>query len=141
VRWWGSLASIAASAGLAGLAGVAGLATMAACHGAVPATGPSTRPDPVSSCKVSSPVCDPTVSTEVAVAVVQHRCAGCHAEGGAASHPLLEPGALVLERGNVALRLAGCEMPPDATPLPADDRARLVGWGACAPETSAPAAK
>jgi hypothetical protein len=81
---------------------------------------------------VSEPVCDPTVTTEAAVALVQRRCAGCHAEGGAASHPFLEPEALVIERANVSLRLAGCEMPPDATPLPADERTRLVGWGACA---------
>jgi hypothetical protein len=113
VRWWASLA------------------ILCACHGAVP-SGPASRPEPGSSCKVSTPVCDPMVATETAVAMVQHRCAGCHAEGGAASHPLLEPEALVLERANVSLRLAGCEMPPDATPLPADERARLIGWGACA---------
>lgn len=114
MRWWASLA------------------VLCACHGAVPAAGPSSRLDPASSCKVSEPVCDPTVTTEVAVALVQHRCAGCHAEGGAASHPFLEPEALVLDRANVSLRLAGCEMPPDATPLPAAERARLIGWGACA---------
>jgi len=119
VRWWASLV------------------VFCACHGAVPAAVPSTRPDPASSCKVSNPVCDPTVTTEVAVAVVQHRCAGCHAEGGAASHPFLAPEVLLLERANVSLRLAGCEMPPDATPLPPDERARLIGWGACAAQESA----
>jgi hypothetical protein len=105
---------------------------LCACHGAAPAVGPRATPGAASGCKVSAAVCDPAVTTEVAVALVRRRCAGCHAEGGEASHPLLEPEALVLERANVSLRLAGCEMPPDATPLPADERARLVGWGACA---------
>lgn len=123
MRWWGSLALA--------------VTILGACHGAVPAAGPTSRPDPASSCKVSSPVCDPTVTTEAAVALVQHRCAGCHAEGGAASHPFLEPEVLVLERANVSLRLAGCEMPPDATPLPAEERARLIGWGACATQETA----
>jgi hypothetical protein len=86
---------------------------------------------------VSNPVCDPSVTDEVALALVQRRCARCHAEGGAAAHPFLEPGALVRERTNVALRLAGCEMPPDATPLPPAERARLVGWGACTPQETA----
>ena len=93
VRWWASLAIA--------------VTILGACHGAVPAAGPSSRADPASSCKVSNPVCDPAVTTEAAVAVVHHRCAGCHAEGGAASHPLLEPEALMLERANVSLRLAG----------------------------------
>jgi len=83
------------------------------------------------SCKVSEPVCDPTVSDDMALALVRHRCAGCHAEGGKAEHPLLEPSALFPERSDVALRLSGCEMPPDATPLPLDERRRLIGWGAC----------
>jgi hypothetical protein len=58
-------------------------------------------------------VCNPAVTDEAALAVVQHRCAGCHAEGGAASHPFLDAEALSRERANVALRLTGCEMPPD----------------------------
>ena len=65
--------------------------------------------------------------------VFAQRCAGCHADGGSASHPLLDPAALRLDRSDIALRLSGCEMPPDNTPLPAADRARLIGWGACAP--------
>jgi hypothetical protein len=78
-------------------------------------------------------VCDPTVSDEAALAVVRRRCASCHGEGGKAEHPLLEASALWKERSDVALRLSGCEMPPDSTPLPAGERARLIGWGACAP--------
>jgi hypothetical protein len=89
------------------------------------------------SCKVSEPVCDPTVTNEVAVALVQRRCAGCHAEGGKAEHPLLEPAALFPERGDVAQRLSGCEMPPDSTPLPVEERRRLIGWGACAAAAAA----
>jgi len=78
-------------------------------------------------------VCDPSVDDAAALAVVRRRCAGCHADGGPAAHPLLDPTALQRERGDVALRLSGCEMPPDATPLPAAERARLIGWAACAP--------
>lgn len=99
---------------------------------------PSVAPGaPEASCKVSSPVCDPAVTDDAALALVRQRCAGCHDEGGAAAHPFLEAAALRRERTDVALRLAGCEMPPDATPLPATERARLIGWGACAqPETA-----
>ena len=119
MRWWASVA------------------ILGACHRAVPAAAPASRGAPAASCKVSNPVCDPTVTTQAAVALVEHRCAGCHAEGGAAEHPFLAPEALVLERANISLRLAGCEMPPDATPLPADERARLIGWGACAAQQTA----
>lgn len=109
----------------------------AACHAAPSAAAPTaaaaTASAAATSCKVSEPVCDPAVSDDTALAVVRHRCAGCHAEGGKAEHPLLEPSALFPARGDVALRLSGCEMPPDATPLPADERRRLIGWGACAP--------
>lgn len=86
---------------------------------------------------MSQPVCDPTVSDDTALALVRRRCAACHAEGGKAEHPLLDAAALLHDRGNVALRLSGCEMPPDATPLPLDERVRLIGWGACAPLESA----
>jgi mono/diheme cytochrome c family protein len=98
--------------------------------------GSTSRPESAASCKVSVPVCDPAITDDAALAVAQERCAGCHAEGGAASHPFLNAPALLHERGNIALRLAGCEMPPDATPLPADERARLIRWGGCGlPET------
>jgi hypothetical protein len=115
VRWWASLA------------------ILGACHGGPAATASAPGPADPSNCKVARPVCDPAVTDAVALAVVQHRCAGCHAEGGAASHPLLDAAALLPERANIALRLAGCEMPPDATPFPAVERARLIGWAACAP--------
>jgi len=72
------------------------------------------------------------VTTATALAMVTQRCSGCHDEGGKASHPLLDAAALEAARGDVALRLVGCEMPPDGTPLPSEDRARLIGWGACA---------
>jgi hypothetical protein len=78
-------------------------------------------------------VCDPSVTDATALALVRRRCVGCHAEGGKAEHPLVDPAVLRDERGNLALRIAGCEMPPDDTPLPADERAHLIGWGACAP--------
>ena len=92
------------------------------------------RPGPApSTCKVSAPVCDPTVDDASALALARQRCSGCHAEGGPANHPFLEPAALLAARTDIALRLAGCEMPPDATPLPADERARLIGWAACPP--------
>lgn len=116
MRWWASLA------------------ILCACHGAGPAAAPG-APHPVasaSSCKVSKAVCDPAITDEVALTLVQHRCAKCHDEGGAAAHPFLNAAALLHERANVSLRLAGCEMPPDETPLPTDERARLIGWGACA---------
>jgi hypothetical protein len=120
VRWWVSVA------------------ILSACHApAAPAAAPSV--DPALTCKVSDPVCDATMSDDAALAMVQRRCAGCHDEGGAAAHPFLQAPALLRERANVALRLAGCEMPPDATPLPSDERARLIGWGACAPAEIAPA--
>lgn len=80
---------------------------------------------------MSTPVCDPRVADDTALALVRRRCVGCHAEGGKADHPFLDPAALSAVRGDVALRIAGCEMPPDATPLPADERVRLMGWGAC----------
>jgi len=79
----------------------------------------------------TSPVCDPAVTSATALAMVKQRCSGCHDEAGKAAHPLLDAEALEAARGEVALRLVGCEMPPDATPLPADERARLIGWGAC----------
>lgn len=82
-------------------------------------------------------MCDPTVTDDTALALVRRRCAGCHGEGGKAEHPILEAAALLQERSNVSLRLAGCEMPPDDTPFPADERARLMGWGACAPAGAA----
>lgn len=82
---------------------------------------------------MSTPVCDPAVADDAALALVRRRCAGCHAEGGVAEYVLVHPAALHQERSNVALRLAGCEMPPDETPLPADERARLIGWAACPP--------
>lgn len=81
-------------------------------------------------------MCDPAVPDDTALALVRRRCAGCHGDGGKAEHPLLDAAALREERNNVAFRLAGCEMPPDDTPLPAGERARLMGWGACAPAKS-----
>jgi hypothetical protein len=121
VRSWGSVATFAV---------IALVALVSACRGPAPA---SAGHPPAAGCKVSTPVCDPAVTDDTALALVRRRCAGCHAEGGAAEHAILAPAALFEARGNVALRLAGCEMPPDATPLPADERARLIGWGACAP--------
>jgi hypothetical protein len=107
---------------------------LCACHGAGPAASPGSprTAAPASSCKISNAVCDPTVTDEAALALVQHRCVKCHDEGGAAAHPFLNAAALLGERANVSLRLAGCEMPPDETPLPTEERARLIGWGACA---------
>lgn len=102
---------------------LASLAILAACH--------ATPEPPAPSCKVSTPACDPSVTDTEAVTLVERRCAGCHADGGKASHPLLAPELLRAERENVALRLAGCEMPPDNTPLPAAERARLIHWAAC----------
>ena len=120
------------------------LAILGACHAGSPAgaatpspAAPAAAATAAAGCKVSQPVCDPTVSDDMALAVVRHRCAGCHAEGGKAEHPLLEPSALFPERGDVALRLSGCEMPPDATPLPLEERRRLIGWGACAAAAAA----
>jgi len=107
------------------------LALLGACHGAPPATTALARSAPAATCKVSEPVCDPAVSDDTALALVRRRCAGCHAEGGKAQHPLLELSVLGKARSDVALRLSGCEMPPEPTPLPADERARLIGWGAC----------
>lgn len=121
MRWWASLLAAALAA--------------SACHGAAPATAGSptaiASPSP-GSCKVSQPVCDPTVGDDTALTLVRRRCAGCHDEGGQAEHPFLTAGALGAERENVGLRLAGCEMPPDDNVLPAAERARLIGWGACA---------
>lgn len=122
MRWWASLA----------------LALVGACHGPAPTANPVTAgqsgPAAASSCKVvANPVCDPTVGDETALTLVRRRCAGCHDEGGEASHPFLTAEALSKERADVALRLAGCEMPPDDTPFPAEERTRLMGWGACAP--------
>jgi hypothetical protein len=123
VRWWASLAIVGA------------------CHGPAPATSGAPARPAAASCKVADPVCDPTVTDDTALALVRRRCAGCHAEGGKAEHPLLDASALFGERGDVSLRLAGCEMPPDDTPLPADERTRLIGWGACAAAGAAPAAR
>jgi hypothetical protein len=125
-----------------GVLGWASVAVLAGCHAAGTATavgGPAATAAAAASCKVSEPVCDPMVSDEVALALVQRRCAGCHAEGGKAEHPLLEPSALFPERSDVAQRLSGCEMPPDSTPLPAEERRRLIGWGACAAAAAAAA--
>lgn len=108
---------------------------VAACHGAPPATAPVAA---AASCRVTTPVCAPAIDDATALALVRARCAGCHADGGAAAHPLLAPSALRAERANVAFRLAGCEMPPDATPLPAAERAQLIGWAACVPAAPAP---
>jgi hypothetical protein len=83
------------------------------------------------SCKVSTPVCDPAVGDDAALAIVQTRCKGCHAEDGKADHMLLDLPSLLPDREDVGLRVAGCEMPPDATPLSADERRQLMGWGAC----------
>jgi hypothetical protein len=102
-----------------------------ACHGTPPASAGSPERSGAASCKVSQPVCNPRVTDDTALALVRRRCAGCHAEGGKAEHPFLGADALSGVRGDVALRLAGCEMPPDDTPLPTDERARLIGWGAC----------
>jgi len=118
VRWWASLALVAA------------------CHGPAPVAPPTAVA--AASCKVTTPACDPAVADADALAVVQQRCVGCHADGGRAGHPLITPVALQAARGNVALRLAGCEMPPDDTPLPPAERARLLGWAACAPAEIAP---
>ena len=101
----------------------------AACHGPPPATAGS--PERAAGCKVSKPVCDPQVTDDTALALVRRRCAGCHAEGGKAEHPFLDADALSATRGDVALRLAGCEMPPDDTFLAPDERRGLIGWGAC----------
>jgi hypothetical protein len=107
------------------------LVCAAACHGSPPATAGSPERSAAASCKVSRPVCNPRVSDDTALTLVRRRCAGCHAEGGKADHPFLDADALSGIRGDVALRLAGCEMPPDDTPLPTEERARLIGWGAC----------
>jgi hypothetical protein len=116
----------------------ASVVVLAACHPAPSATAGGASAA-ATSCKVSEPVCDPAVTDDTALALVRRRCAGCHAEGGKAEHPMLEPSALFPERSDVALRLSGCEMPPDSTPLPPDERRRLIGWGACAPPAAAPA--
>jgi hypothetical protein len=120
VRWSASLVLVA----------LAALAAASACR---PPLGTVGSPDrsAAAGCKVSQPVCDPAVDDDTALALVRHRCAGCHAEGGKAEHPFLDADALAGARGDVALRLAGCEMPPDDTPLPADERVRMIGWGAC----------
>jgi len=102
-----------------------------ACHGPPPATAGSPERSGAASCKVSRPVCDPRVGDDTALTLVRRRCAGCHAEGGKAEHPFLDAEALSGVRGDVALRLAGCEMPPDDTLLPGEERTRLIGWGAC----------
>ena len=109
-----------------------------ACHGPPPATAGSPERAAAGSCKVSRPVCDPRVSDATALTLVRRRCAGCHAEGGKAEHPFLDADALSATRGDVALRLAGCEMPPDDTLLPTDERTRLIGWGACVLPATAP---
>src|SRR5213078_3536541 len=96
------------SPGRAVLAGC--LALLGACHGAPPATTALARSAPAATCKVSEPVCDPAVSDDTALALVRRRCAGCHAEGGKAQHPLLELSVLGKARSDVALRLSGCEM-------------------------------
>jgi hypothetical protein len=106
---------------------------VSACQAAPPAGAGFPSRAPVASCKVSTAVCDPAITDEAALAIVQARCKGCHAEGGKAEHMLLDLASLRPERGDVGLRLAGCEMPPDNTPLPADERRRLMGWGGCAP--------
>lgn len=138
MRWWARVARFAALAAALG----AGLGAAAACHGPPPATaGSPTAGSPTasaSSCKVSEPVCDPTVGDDTALTLVRRRCAGCHAEGGKAEHPFLDAAALRDERGNVAFRLAGCEMPPDDTVLPAAERVRLIGWAACAVPPAVP---
>ena len=130
MRWWVSVALLAAAS------------AASACHGPPPATAGSptagSPPASASSCKVSEPVCDPTVGDDTALTLVRRRCAGCHAEGGKADHPFLDAAALRDERGNLAFRLAGCEMPPDDTVLPAAERVRLIGWGACAIARTAP---
>jgi hypothetical protein len=111
---------------------VAALAVPAvACHGPAPASAGSPERSGAADCKVSRPVCDPRVTEDTALALVRRRCAGCHAEGGKADHPFLDADALSAIRGDVALRLAGCEMPPDDTFVPPEERRRLIGWGAC----------
>jgi hypothetical protein len=107
------------------------VAPAAACHGPSPATAGSPERSGAADCKVSRPVCDPRVTDDTALTLVRRRCAGCHAEGGKAEHPFLDADALSGARGDVALRLAGCEMPPDDTFLPPGERRRLIGWGAC----------
>jgi hypothetical protein len=102
-----------------------------ACHGPPPASAGSPERSAPPSCKVSQPVCDPRVTDDIALTLVRRRCAGCHAEGGKAEHPFLDADALSATRGDVALRLAGCEMPPDDTFVAPDERSRLIGWGAC----------
>ena len=119
MRWWVSLL------------------VLGACHGPVAATAGAPGRAPAATCKVSQPVCDPAVGDDTALALVRRRCAGCHEQGGQAAHPFLDAAELQHERENVALRLSGCEMPPDATPLPADERARLIGWAACTPAKTA----
>lgn len=103
----------------------------AACHGPPPATAGSPERSDTANCKVSKPVCDPRVTDDTALTLVRRRCAGCHAEGGKAEHPFLDADALSSTRGDVALRLAGCEMPPDDTFVPPEERSRLIGWAAC----------
>jgi hypothetical protein len=139
LRAWASLGCRWGVLGVLGVLGWASVAVLAGCHpvGTATAAGGPASTSAAASCKVSEPVCDPTVSDAVALALVQRRCAGCHAEGGKAEHPLLEPSALFPERSDVAQRLSGCEMPPDSTPLPAEERRRLIGWGACAAAAAA----
>ena len=121
------------SASLALLAALVAALTVpaAACHGPPPASAGSPERSGAADCKVSQAVCDPRVTDDTALALVRRRCAGCHAEGGKADHPFLDADALSATRGDVALRLAGCEMPPDDTYLPPEERRRLIGWGAC----------
>jgi hypothetical protein len=121
---------VPSSASLAFLAALTVIPAVA-CHGPPPATAGSPARAVAASCKVSQPVCDPRVADDTALTLVRRRCAGCHAEGGKAEHPFLDADALSAIRGDVALRLAGCEMPPDDTFLPTDERVRLIGWAAC----------
>jgi hypothetical protein len=113
------------------------LAAVAACHASSP---PPRAPAAPAGCKVAEAVCDPAVDDATALAVVGQRCAGCHADGGRAAHPLLTLDALRADRANVALRVAGCEMPPEGPPLPAGERNQLVGWAACLPGDFRPSA-
>lgn len=107
-------------------------AVLAACHGAAAPVPPAPP-----GCKAREPVCDPAVPEAAALAIVGTRCAACHADGGRAAHPLIAAPGLRAERGNVALRVAGCEMPPEGPPLPDAERSRLIGWAACLPLDSA----
>jgi uncharacterized membrane protein len=92
--------------------------------------------DPAISCPNDQPAAcpspEPSFSGQVA-AIIQSRCAVCHAPGGQEpTRPFQTYAQISAQRGPILNQVSTCRMPlAGATPLTDEERQALLGWLVC----------